>query len=657
MYPENQDLLAISALRSLLLDEIDAANSGHPGMALDIAPALYTLFKNHLVADPGDPKWEKRDRFVLSSGHNSALLYALLHLAGYDLTIDDLKKFRQLGSRTPGHPEVDLVPGVDASGGPLGQGIAMAVGMAMAEEKLRASYPFGEDLLSHYTYCLCGDGCLEEGISQEAISLAGKLKLSKLILIYDRNGSTLDAPTSHTMTEDVKLRFFGAEWNVYEVKDGEDVAEIDKLIEKAKHSHSSPTLIIINTVIGKGTPKEGSHSTHGSPLSKEDLAKTKQALGYVHEPFEVLPEVYEAFAPFHERGKKAKEEYEQKLAEVQDKQTYEYKIYRDGIERNYEPYLANAIEFAPNAKAATRNINGKLLADMGSKMPFAFGGSADVAGSTKTPLDQDLIFSSANRQGNYIEYGIREFAMCAINNGILLHGGLYTYGGMFLVFADYCKAAMRLAALQHLPATYVLTHDSLAVGEDGPTHQPVEQLAMLRSIPNMTVIRPCDGRECYGAYLAAMNNKNGPTSLILSRQNLPVVTLSSAEKVRRGAYFIRNERKPDLLLIATGSEVALAVKASEILAKEGIKASVVSMPSMELFEKQSESYKKEILSVPYEKRVSIEMLSTFGWGKYAKYNIGVETFGESGKDYMVLEHFGFTGEKIAKKIKDFAILK
>lgn len=657
MYPEANDLLAISALRSLLLDEIDTANSGHPGMALDIAPTLYTLFKNHLVSDPKDPSWEKRDRFVLSSGHNSALLYALMHLAGYDLTIDDLKNFRQLGSKTPGHPEIGIVPGVDASSGPLGQGIAMAVGMAMAEEKLRATYSFGNDILSHYTYCLCGDGCLEEGISQEAISLAGKLKLSKLILIYDANGSTLDAPTSNTMTEDVKLRFFGAEWNVYEAKNGEDVAEIDALIEKAKHSYSAPTLIIVNTKIGYGSPKEGDHSTHGSPLSKEDLRLTKEKFGYVHEPFEIIPEVYEAFAPFHERGEKAKAEYLEKLEEVKGNKAEEYRVYLDGVERNFAPYLAKEPEYKPGSKVATRASNGKYLSAMTKNMPFAFGGSADVAGSTKTPLDSDLIFSSANREGRYIEYGIREFAMAAINNGVLLHKGLYAYGGMFLVFADYCKAAMRLASIQHLPATYILTHDSLAVGEDGPTHEPIEQLAMLRSIPNMTVIRPADERESYGAYLASLENKEGPTSLILSRQNLPLIETTSADKVHLGAYFVKEEENADLLLIATGSEVALALEASSLLEKDGLKIAVVSMPSQELFEKQNISYREKILAVPYEKRISIEMLSTFGWSKYAKHNIGVDTFGESGKDYMVLEHFGFTGEKIAQKIRDFAILR
>lgn len=657
MYPEEHDLLAISALRSLLLDEIDLANSGHPGMALDIAPTLYTLFKNHLVSDPKHPEWEKRDRFVLSSGHNSALLYALLHLAGYDLTIDDLKNFRQLGSRTPGHPEIGVVPGVDASSGPLGQGIATAVGMAMAEEKLRATYSFGNDLISHYTYCLCGDGCLEEGISQEAISLAGKLRLSKLILIYDANGSTLDAPTSNTMTEDVKLRFFGAEWNVYEAKNGEDVAEIDALIEKAKHSYSAPTLIIINTKIGYGSPKEGDHSTHGSPLSKDDLRLTKEKFGYVHEPFEIVPEVYEAFLPFQERGALSRNEYLEKLEEVKKEKADEHRIYLDGIERNFAPYLASEPAYKEGGKTATRSSNGKYLSEMGKKMPFAFGGSADVAGSTKTPLDKELIFSAGNRAGRYIEFGIREFAMAAIMNGVLLHKGLYTYGGMFLVFADYCKAAMRLASLQHLPATYILTHDSLAVGEDGPTHEPIEQLAMLRSIPNMAVIRPADERESYGAYLASLENKNGPTSLILSRQNLPLIASSDAKKVANGAYFVKEVVDADLLLIATGSEVALALEAASLLEKEGTKISVVSMPSWELFEKQDDSYKAKILATPYEKRISIEMLSTFGWSKYAKHNIGVDTFGESGKDYMVLDHFGFTSEKIAQKIRDFAILK
>lgn len=644
--------LSVAAIRSTVIDVINKANSGHPGMALDAAPALYALFHDHLVADPAHPQWGSRDRFVLSSGHASSLLYTMLHVSGYDVSMDDLKNFRQLGSKTPGHPEIGVTPGVDATSGPLGQGIAQAVGMAIAEKAIAAQYPEGEKVMSHYTYCLCGDGCLEEGISQEAISLAGHLRLNKLLLIYDENGATLDGPTSDSLTENQKLRFLASEWNVIDVKDGNSVEAVSKAIGKAKKSQDYPTLIIIHTKIGYGSKLEGSHKTHGSPLGAEDGAYAKSRYGYEEPDFTIPEAVYEDFRnSFLARGTAAYEAYEETTKAYAEAHPQEWKVFTDAMALKGEGYLPKPRDFAESKAEATRTSGGKFISDLHASMPFAFGGSADVAGSTKTNVKGEPIFSFDNPQSRDVHWGIREFAMAACQNGILLHGGLRTYVACFCVFADYMKAAIRMAALEEIPAVYLFTHDSLAVGEDGPTHQPIEQLAMLRSIPNLEVFRPADAKESEAALRYAFSKTKGPTAIILTRQDVPVLPLTDESKVEDGAYILYAPAKKAVgQIIATGSEVALALDAAALLEKKGLPLEVVSMPSWERFEALDEAKKAKILHLPYDKRVSLEMLSTFGWAKYAGKQIGVDTFGASGKDKMVLEHFGFTPIQIAGQV-------
>lgn len=649
---ERLDALSVGALRALSIDEINKANSGHPGMALDAAPILYALYRDHLVSDPAHPNWIRRDRFVLSAGHASALLYAMLHLTGFGLGMDDLKQFRQLGSRTPGHPEVGVTPGVDASAGPLGQGIGQAVGMAMAERSLSSRFPDGEKLFGHYTYCLCGDGCLEEGISQEAISLAGHLRLNKLILFYDQNGSTLDGPTSNSLSEDVRIRFLASEWNVIVVKDGNNGKAISKAIAKAKKSILYPTMILVKTTIGYGSEKAGTNKVHGAPLGEEDGRHAKAVYGYEYPEFTVPDEVYKNFKDtFGFRGEQAYATYQNIVADYAKEHPSDYAIYQDALAGNVEKYLPEAPSFLEESKDSTRNVSGRYVASLQAKCPLILGGSADVAGSVKTAVPGDPGFSFEHPEAKNVNWGIREFAMAAANNGILLHGGLRTYEGSFFVFADYFKPAIRMACLEKVPAIFLLSHDSVAVGEDGPTHQPIEQLPMLRCIPGLVTIRPADAKETFGAWGAALKSKDHPTAILLSRQALPLLEGTSIAGVSQGAYCVYpSEKKPDLQILATGSEVSLAIEAAKILAESKIRAEVVSFPSWELFEKQGEDYKNGVLRLPYEKRVSLEMCSTFGWAKYAKYSIGIDTFGASGKGPEVAAYFGFTPEKVAAKI-------
>ncbi|MBP5216415.1 MAG: transketolase [Bacilli bacterium] len=504
---QKYDHLAIGALRALVIDTINKANSGHPGMALDIAPLAYILFKNHLIADPENPNWLKRDRLVLSAGHCCAVLYSMLHLAGYKIGIEDLKNFRQLDSLLPGHPEVGHTPGIDASAGPLGQGIAQAVGFAMAERALTARFPDSEALLGHHTYCICGDGCLQEGLGQEAISLAGHLKLNKLILFYDANESTLDGPTTNSMTENVKTRFLGCEWNVLEVADGNDLAALDEAIEKAKGFLSAPTIVIIHSKIGYGTSLEGNCKSHGSPLGKEIGLQAKFAYDYNYPEFTVHEMVYAGLKEtFGKRGHDAHEAYldEEKRYELAHPE--DFKNLRDMLVNGVEGYLPKAPEFAPGSKEASRNTSGKFVVALQANCPFFLGGSADVASSVKTAIPGDPGFSYGHYEAKNVNWGIREFGMAAAQNGILLHGGLRSYVGCFLVFADYLKPALRMAAMEHLPAIYLFSHDSICVGEDGPTHQPIEQLAMLRSIPNVEVFRPADARETWYAWEEAVKS-------------------------------------------------------------------------------------------------------------------------------------------------------
>lgn len=647
------DHLCVSCMRALAIDTINKANSGHPGMALDAAPILYTLFTRHLKANPNDPKWLNRDRFVLSAGHASSLLYVTLHLAGYKISIDDLKNFRQLNSLTPGHPECDVTPGVDATSGPLGQGVAQAVGMAMAQEMLTAQYPHSKEIFDHYTYCLCGDGCLEEGISQEAISYAGLQKLNKLILIYDCNDVTLDGPLSNSNKDNQIARFKASNWNTILVEDGNDVDAIDEAIKKAKLS-DRPTMIQVNTIIGYGSKNQGTCKVHGAPLGLEDGEHAKQVYNYNYEPFEVPAEVYQVFKDsFISRGTKAYQAWQEAFAEY----GYSYKQEHDRIEEfkdnNVRNYLFNEIpHFEEGYTDSTRNESQMMLNLLNSTLPNLVGGSADVAKSVMTNIDGETDFTAENRGGRNINFGIREFAMGAICNGILLHGGLRTYCGCFLVFSDYMKPAIRMASLSKLPAIYLFSHDSIAVGEDGPTHQPIEQLAMLRSIPNLLVFRPCDARELASAYKIALYQNETPSALILTRQKLPNIPNSNFEGTSKGGYIISKERvKNDFTIIATGSEVSLAVKAQQLLLEDGIDVRVVSLPCTQLFDHQTSDYQNEVLGQSYERRISVEMLSSFGWHKYSKYTMSLDEFGRSGKDKDVIKFFNFTPEALVEKIK------
>ena len=640
--------LSVAAIRSLVIDITNKAKSGHPGMALDAAPTMVALFHDHIKVNPADPTWDNRDRFVLSAGHVSALLYATLHVCGYGISMEDLQQFRQLGSKTPGHPEYRWTPGIDATSGPLGQGIAQAVGMAMAERATCAQYPSYKGY-GHYTYCLCGDGCLQEGVAQEAISLAGRLHLGKLILFYDANGATLDGPTSDSLTENVELRFLACEWNVIKVGDGNDIKAISKAIAKAKKS-LDPTLIILQSTIGFGSKNQGSHKTHGSPLGEEDGAYAKASYGYDYPPFTVPQEVYDYFKQGFQSRVLSQINPKAELEAFKAAAPEEYQRYSDGLSHNFGPYVPSYPEFAVGESIATRSSSGKCLAALHDALPFTLGGAADVAGSVMTNIPGESAFTYDNPTGRDIRYGIREFAMAGVNNGIALHGGFLPYGGSFFVFADYMKPALRMAALEKLPVFYILTHDSIAVGEDGPTHQPIEQLAMLRSIPGFEVIRPADAKEVVASYELIRNNTEGPIALVLTRQGVPTLEETSAEGVSKGGYRLYGPAKPKWLIVATGSEVSLAIKIAAKLNEKGSSIGVVSLPSWSRFEAQSDEYKDSVLCTPYERRISLEMGSTFGWAKYAKHNLGIDSFGASAKAGDVIHAFGFDEDAVCAKI-------
>lgn len=650
-----KDKLALETLRGLSLDTIAKANSGHPGMALSAASILYTLYTRHLVSDVSDPNWINRDRFVLSAGHASALLYSLLHLAGYKISLDDLKNFRQINSLTPGHPEYRHTPGVDATAGPLGQGIAQAVGLAMAEVHLRAIYPEGDQLVNHYTYCLCGDGCLEEGISQEAISIAGTLKLNKLILLYDCNNVTLDGPLSDTSVEDTKERFLAAGWNALEVEDGNNIDDIDKSIQLAKVAKNKPTIIIVKTKIGYGSPLENNHLCHGKPFKPEEVRKIKENLGYSFEPFSVNEEVYKIFRDtFVKRGKENREIYDKNIMQYKKRHPDQYIRFETMKNNDVSPYIfSQPPEYVQGYKNATRNTSEDFLNVISDELPNLFGGSADVAESVKTNIKNTQYFTANNPKGKSIAFGIREFAMASIQNGILLHGGLRTFVGSFLVFSDYMKPAIRMAAMEKLPAVYLFSHDSIAVGEDGPTHQPIEQLTMLRTIPNVSVFRPADAIETACGYRLAFTSFNKPTCLILSRQSLTNNLGSSFEECKKGGYIVSKEKISNTYtIIASGSEVNLAIEVQTMLLKEGIDTRVVSMPSLDIFDSQSDDYKSSILNSSYDNRIFIEMGKSDILYKYAKHVIGIDTFGLSAPADEVLKAFSFTSEQVYSKIKD-----
>ena len=650
--------LSIATIRSLGIDTINKANSGHPGMVLGSAPALYTLFNKELNIYNKEAEWINRDRFVLASGHASALLYSMLHLTGFDVTIDDLKNFRQLNSRTPGHPEIEMTHGVDASSGPLGQGIPMAAGMAMAEKFLASQYNKENfDIIDHYTYVLCGDGDMQEGVTYEAASLAGHLSLGKLIVLYDANKVTLDGPLSMSFSENVKKRYEACNWQVLEVKDGNDINEIHKAIKKGKKEQFKPTLIIVNTVIGFGSANQGTNKVHGNPLGKEDGKNAKLSYGFDHDEFYVPEEVYEDFKKKTiKRGKSKFNKWNKLFNEYKEQYPTEAKQLEDAIAGKYSLNIDELLKNYPvGHNDATRNTSLEVIQEVAKQNPTFLSGTADLASSTKTKIKDEDDFSVENYNGRNLVFGIREFAMVAIMNGMTLHKGVKVSAGGFLVFSDYFKAAVRMACLMKLPIILPLSHDSIAVGEDGPTHQPIEQFAMLRSIPNMHVIRPGDAVEMAAAWKLAMESTENPTALILTRQNVETMENSSVEGVSKGAYVIgKEENHLDAIIIASGSEVNLAMKAKKVLLEKGIDVRVVSMPCQEFFDQQDEQYKEAVLPNAMRKRLSVEMASSFGWHKYVGLDgitMSINEFGKSAPAQDVIQSYGFTVDGVVENIE------
>ncbi|UPM52774.1 transketolase [Gottfriedia acidiceleris] len=660
----NIEQLAINTIRTLSIDAIEKSNSGHPGMPMGAAPMAYALFAKFMNHNPKNSKWFNRDRFVLSAGHGSMLLYSMLHLSGYEVSIEDIKNFRQWGSNTPGHPEFGHTHGVEATTGPLGQGIAMAVGMALAERHLAGTYN-KEDLniVDHFTYSICGDGDLMEGVSAEAASLAGHLQLGRLVVLYDSNDISLDGELNRSFSESVEDRFKAYGWQVIRVEDGNNLDEITAAIQKAQEELSKPTLIEVKTTIGYGSPnKSGKSKSHGEPLGKEETILTKQAYAWGYEnAFHVPEEVYAHFNKvIVEAGAKKEAEWDATFAKYEEKYPELAAQLKNAIEGNITVDLETALpKYEVGKKIATRSSSGEAINAIANVLPSFFGGSADLAGSNKTYMNGKGDFTRESYDGRNIWFGVREFAMGAALNGMALHGGVHAFGATFFVFSDYLKPAIRLAALMNLPVTYVFTHDSIAVGEDGPTHEPVEQLAAFRSLPNLNVIRPADGNESSAAWKVAVEAKDAPTMLVLSRQDLPTLegtTTDIYNKVSKGAYVISpaKQDKIDIVLIAAGSEVQLAVGAQEKLQAEGISASVVSMPSMDLFEKQSDEYKQSVLPREVTKRVAVEMGSSFGWHKYVGFDgevISIDTFGASAPGNLLMEKFGFTVDHVVSAAK------
>ena len=650
--------LSIATIRSLGIDTINKANSGHPGMVLGSAPALYTLFNKELNIYNKEAEWINRDRFVLASGHASALLYSMLHLTGFDVTIDDLKNFRQLNSRTPGHPEIEMTHGVDASSGPLGQGIPMAAGMAMAEKFLASQYNKENfDIIDHYTYVLCGDGDMQEGVTYEAASLAGHLSLGKLIVLYDANKVTLDGPLSMSFSENVKKRYEACNWQVLEVKDGNDINEIHKAIKKGKKEQFKPTLIIVNTVIGFGSANQGTNKVHGAPLGKEDGKNAKLSYGFDHDEFYVPEEVYEDFKKKTiKRGKSKFNKWNKLFNEYKEQYPTEAEQLEDAIAGKYSLNIDELLKNYPvGHNDATRNTSLEVIQEVAKQNPTFLSGTADLASSTKTKIKDEDDFSVENYNGRNLVFGIREFAMVAIMNGMTLHKGVKVSAGGFLVFSDYFKAAVRMACLMKLPIILPLSHDSIAVGEDGPTHQPIEQFAMLRSIPNMHVIRPGDAVEMAAAWKLAIESTENPTALILTRQNVETMENSSVEGVSKGAYVIgKEENHLDAIIIASGSEVNLAMKAKKVLLEKGIDVRVVSMPCQEFFDQQDEQYKEAVLPNAMRKRLSVEMASSFGWHKYVGLDgitMSINEFGKSAPAQDVIQSYGFTVDGVVENIE------
>ncbi|MBY9080938.1 transketolase [Paenibacillus sp. HN-1] len=660
------DNLSITTIRTLAIDAIEKAKSGHPGMPMGSAPMGYQLFAKTMTHNPDHPTWVNRDRFVLSAGHGSMLLYSLLHLSGYDLPMEELKQFRQWGSLTPGHPEFGHTAGVDATTGPLGQGIAMAVGMAIAEAQLGATYNKDQyNVIDHYTYAICGDGDLMEGISSEAASLAGHLKLGKLVVLYDSNDISLDGKLNLAFSENVAQRFEAYGWQVLRVEDGNDLPAISKAIAEGQAVTDKPTLIEVKTIIGYGSPnkqgKGGHGGTHGSPLGAEEAKLTKEFYKWVYEEdFYVPDEVRAHFAEVKEKGIAANKAWDEKFAAY--KQAYpelaaQFETVQNGDLK--EGWDAKLPFFTAEDKAvSTRVASGNALNGLTEGVPQLFGGSADLESSTMTHLNGLTSFTPESYDGRNIYFGVREFGMAAAMNGIALHSGLKVFGGTFFVFTDYLRPAVRLAAIMKLPVTYVLTHDSIAVGEDGPTHEPIEQLASLRIIPGLTVIRPADANETSAAWAYAMENKSNPVALVLTRQNLPILpgTVEGVrENIKRGGYVVSEAKgKPQAQLIATGSEVQLAVKAQAALAEQGIDVRVISLPSWDLFEKQDKAYRDSVILPDVKARLAIEMAQTFGWERYTGDQgdiLGITTFGASAPGDTVIKEYGFTVENVVSRVK------
>lgn len=647
--------LCVNTIRILSVEAIDKANSGHPGLPLGAAPMAFTLFSDIMNFNPKNSNWINRDRFILSAGHGSALLYSLLHIFGYSLTIEDLKEFRQKGSLTPGHPEYGHTEGVEATTGPLGQGVAMGVGLAMAQMHMGELFNTEDfKVFDNYTYVLTGDGCLMEGISNEASSLAGTLELSKLIMLYDSNNITIEGNTDVAFKENVRARYEALGWDTFSVEDGNDLEEIRKTIEKAKLTNK-PSLIEIKTKIGYGSVVEGSEKAHGSPLKSENTEKLKEKLNWCYnDKFYVPNEVYQ----YVDEVLKEKEKVEEKW----NKQFEEYKIKHKDLYLKLQSFLnmekpvelLNSDElYNFSEDLSTREASGKILNKISKKMSNLFGGSADLAPSNKCVMENFEYFSHNTKFGANIHFGVREHAMAAIANGLFLYGGIKPFISTFFVFSDYLKPALRLSALMKLGVIYIFTHDSIGVGEDGPTHEPIEQLAMIRSIPDVVVFRPCDWKETAAAWSYALNNDKHPTVMVLSRQKLKNIE-NTGRGALKGAYILKDSRNgnPELIIIATGSEVGIALEAADILEKEGRKIRVVSMPSMELFEMQSEEYKNKILPDSIRKRISVEALSDFGWYKYIGLDgksIGMKSFGISAPGKEIFKTFDITTERIVKE--------
>ena len=654
------DEKTVNAIRVLSADAIQKAKSGHPGMPLGAAPIGFSLYAYHLNFNPEKPSLYCRDRFILSAGHGSMLLYSLNHLFGYDIKMSDIKNFRQLGSITPGHPEYGHTPGVEATTGPLGAGAAMAVGMAMAERHLAGIFnKENYEIIDNYTYALLGDGCMMEGVSNEAFSLAGTLGLNKLIILYDSNNITIEGKCDLAFCEDTvkKMEAYGFYTQI--VEDGNDIDKINEAIRNAKNQKEKPSFIKINTKIGYGCPKkEGSASSHGEPLGEDNVCDLRKTLNWQYnEPFFIPDDVYENCASFldekiklTDKKEKIREEYFEKFPEMKT-------LYEEYFNFDFEKIINDESIWTYDDKdKATRSSSGEILNKLKEKMKNLFGGSADLAPSNKTELKGLGDFSKDNYKGQNIHFGVREMAMAGIANGIVLYGGLKAFVSTFFVFSDYLKPMARLSALMKLPVIYVFTHDSIGVGEDGPTHEPVEHLAMFRSMPDFVTFRPADTKETIAGWKYALTSKDKPVALVLSRQNLPQLK-NTGDNALMGAYIVEKESKkePDLIMVATGSELNLAIKAREELLKENIDARVVSMPSMELFEMQSEEYKESVLPSSNEKRLIIEALSKFGWGRYMGFegkSITMDTFGASAPGSVLFEKYGFTVQNVVKTAKE-----